>query len=116
MSTTIVSTKCAWCQKSREQVRSLITGDKAAICDGCVEACIRKLEKKPNTKAKSGLPACSYCNRKEGAVEKAQENSTATLTICRDCLKLSRLIADEESGIKRATTPFARTANRLKDT
>ena len=31
---------CSFCNKSQDDVRHLIAGDSAAICDECVDACV----------------------------------------------------------------------------
>ena len=41
--------KCSFCGKSQEQVKKLITGPGAYICDECVDLCNQILEEGPSS-------------------------------------------------------------------
>ena len=41
-----VAVLCSFCGKSNDDVRTIIRGDQAAICDECVDVCVGTLVRK----------------------------------------------------------------------
>lgn len=108
---------CSFCGKSRKEVRKLIVGPGAAICETCADKASQVLETgrvgatplsaiKPLPRpAKADVPAeaaavtkCSFCGKGRHQVDglaMAAGTTTAGVTICTECLALCHeIVAD----------------------
>jgi tetratricopeptide (TPR) repeat protein len=94
---------CSFCQRTRVQVKKLISGPQVYICDSCVGLCLDILAKEwpidPATKVRRGVPKknahgfrCSFCDADErrGFVQGPEHR------ICDDCVDLCVEIIEEE--------------------
>jgi hypothetical protein len=48
--------RCSFCGKGRDDVRTIITAEAAAICDECVDLCVELLVKQGITRPGGTLP------------------------------------------------------------
>ena len=84
-----MSERCSFCRKSREEVRSLLLGRDAAICDGCLEQGIEALEeqqqqqgaKRPASPSDFVLPAPREIKAKLDERVVGQEKAKIDLSI-----------------------------------
>jgi ClpX C4-type zinc finger len=106
---------CTFCGKLQNQVRKLIAGPGAYICDGCVEAATEvttsgrdgftALGALENVPEKQSGVRCNFCGKDRGQVERvaimpevAVERTSSSAAICSECLVLCGEIITEELG------------------
>jgi ATP-dependent protease Clp ATPase subunit len=97
---------CSFCGKNQKQVKKLIAGPHAFICDGClsrVHAVIAEPGRTVSTPVATiqrvsddaGAQQCSFCQKRRQQV--AAMASAGDKRICNECLELCDQIVAEES-------------------
>jgi ATP-dependent protease Clp ATPase subunit len=98
---------CSFCGKNQKQVKKLIAGPHAFICDGClgrVHAVIAEPGQTVSTPVATiqrvgddaGAEQCSFCQKRRHQV--AAMASAGDKRICNECLELCDEIVSEESS------------------
>jgi ATP-dependent protease Clp ATPase subunit len=98
---------CSFCGKTQKQVKKLIAGPHAYICDGClgrVHTVIAEPGRTASTPIatiqqvsdKAGAQQCSFCQKRRDQV--AAMASAGDKRICNECLELCDEIVSEESS------------------
>jgi ATP-dependent protease Clp ATPase subunit len=102
---------CSFCGKSQKQVRKLIAGPDAYICDGCVSR-VQSVIAEPGWSAstpiatiqmvngEAGAEQCSFCGKRRdevGAMAAAGDRR-----ICVECLALCDEILSEEPPVSKS--------------
>jgi ATP-dependent protease Clp ATPase subunit len=96
---------CSFCGKSQKQVKKLIAGPSAYICDGCMRRVHTVLAAPGRTAStpiariqqvadEPGAGQCSFCAKPRYRV--AAMASAGTVRICNECLELCDEIVSEE--------------------
>jgi ATP-dependent protease Clp ATPase subunit len=99
---------CSFCGKNQEQVKKLIAGPDAWICDGCVSRAHAVIAKPGLTAPtpvatiqtvsdEAGAGQCSFCGKRRDQV--AAMASAVDRRICDECLELCDEILTEEPPI-----------------
>lgn len=88
--------RCAFCERSQDQVRALVAGPSVFICDSCVGAALASLcaDDQPSTaqerlqdRAEAKAAYCIFCGRRGGEVKRLMARGFAH--ICNECLVAS---------------------------
>jgi ATP-dependent protease Clp ATPase subunit len=98
---------CSFCGNTRKQVKKLIAGASACICDGCLRRVHTVLAKPGQTAStpiatikqageEAGPEQCSFCGKARHQVA-AMASAIAT-RICNECLQLCDEIVGEQLG------------------
>jgi len=101
---------CSFCGNSQKEVKKLIAGPHAYICDGCVsrahaviaghdEAASTPIATIQQVSDEAGAKQCSFCGKQRYQVA-AMTSAGETLIICDECLELCDEIIIEEQGDK----------------
>jgi ATP-dependent protease Clp ATPase subunit len=96
---------CSFCGKTQKQVKKLIAGPDAYICDGCVSRAHAVIAEPGRTAAtpiatiqmvndEAGAEECSFCGKRRDHV--AAMASAGDRRICDECLELCDEILSEE--------------------
>jgi ATP-dependent protease Clp ATPase subunit len=96
---------CSFCGKTQKQVKKLIAGPDAYICDGCVSRAHAVIAEPGRTAAtpiatiqmvndEAGAEECSFCGKRRDQV--AAMASAGDRRICDECLELCGEILSEE--------------------
>ncbi len=106
---------CSFCRESQYQVRKLIAGPGAYICDACVElaggvvssgqATATRLGQVRAVPAQDAQATCTFCGKPPGRVTTLaaltagpSEEPSGPPVICVECLELCEEIVAEELG------------------
>ena len=73
---------CAFCGKSEAEVRRLVTGHTAAICDGCLDLCGDIVAGRVASKGTRADLVCAFCGKGRRGILVA----APTLYICGECV------------------------------
>jgi len=84
--------RCSFCDKSQHDVRRMITGDRANICDECVDICVDTLKDYPEEPTVEAVPGeavgsivpCALCSMPAPASEVLYVESRGAL--CTGCV------------------------------
>lgn len=97
-----VNVRCLLCEKTRDEVATLVTGTNANICDGCVANCVAFLASSGNDVFDTN---CQFCaDRSANLAIKASSGSM--VAVCVECLILANEItnpSETKPRIKRAS-------------
>jgi hypothetical protein len=92
--------RCSFCQRSQREVRKLVVGRNASICDGCLPLARKALSLDDPV----DLP-CGFCGKRIGAGSRKRGSpplvglaAAGDARICRACLDLSDAIVEEAVG------------------
>jgi ATP-dependent protease Clp ATPase subunit len=92
--------RCSFCQRSQREVRKLVVGRNASICDGCLPQAREALSLDDPV----GLP-CGFCGKRVDARSRRRKSRgldgvaiVGGARICRACLDLSDAIVEEAVG------------------
>jgi hypothetical protein len=95
---------CSFCGKAQHQIKKLIVGPGAGICDQCAdradqviatgEAAITPLSEIASVAEDAAATRCSFCGKRRHQVSGLA--AAAAATICTECLGLCREIIDDE--------------------
>jgi ATP-dependent protease Clp ATPase subunit len=99
---------CSFCGKNQKQVKKLIAGADAYICDGCVSSAHAVITEPGRTAAtpiatiqivsdEAGAEQCSFCGKRRDQVEAIA--TAGDRRICDECLELCDGILSEEPPI-----------------
>jgi ATP-dependent protease Clp ATPase subunit len=99
---------CSFCGKNQKQVKKLIAGADAYICDGCVSRAYAVIAEPGRTvptpiatvqmvSDEAGAEQCSFCGKRRDRV--AAMASADDRRICGECLELCDEILSEEPPI-----------------
>ena len=99
---------CSFCGKTQKQVKKLIAGPDAYICDGCVSRAHAVIAEPGRTATtpiatiqmvndEAGAEECSFCGKRRDQV--AAMASVGDRRICDECLELCDEILSEEPPI-----------------
>ncbi len=80
--------RCSFCRKSTDEIRRLVAGPDAFICDECTAKFLEALRK-------DRLLACDWCGKKHEDVRSILGGPTAF--ICDECIELCADIVREET-------------------
>jgi len=83
------TSSCSFCEKTIEEVNSIIQGPQAHICNECVDTCGEVLSGTavPDW-ATTAEEQCGFCNRDASAEMRIIGNQTTAARICNECVKL----------------------------
>ena len=79
------SVHCAFCGKTDRQIKRLIAGQEAYICDECVKVCYKMLKNETEEYNEDENPVCSFCGKSENQVDLLIFQGKGY--ICDKCLK-----------------------------
>jgi ATP-dependent protease Clp ATPase subunit len=99
---------CSFCGKHQKQVKKLIAGPQAYICDGCVSRAHAVIAEPGRTAStpiatiqmandEAGTEQCSFCGKRRDQV--AAMASAGDRRICVECLELCDEILSEEPPV-----------------